>query len=153
MSWTPEQIENLRFYWERGTSAASIGLIVGKSKNAVVGKAHRLGLAGRDSPIAARLSAETKAARARDKAAKSNRRPPKTFPPMEAAREPKRPGAPCLWPADMDGGPSRDAEGNLAVCGQPRHGDKPYCAAHCRRAYVRKRGDLGATDGGAQCQR
>ncbi len=51
MSWTSERIEELKQLWEAGHSASEIGKKLGVSKNAVVGKAHRLKLAARPSPI------------------------------------------------------------------------------------------------------
>jgi GcrA cell cycle regulator len=51
MDWTPEAIEALRGYWAEGHSTAEIGRRMGISKNAVVGKAHRLSLPPRPSPI------------------------------------------------------------------------------------------------------
>lgn len=51
MDWTPEAIEALRGFWAEGHSTAEIGRRMGISKNAVVGKAHRLTLPPRPSPI------------------------------------------------------------------------------------------------------
>jgi GcrA cell cycle regulator len=51
MDWTSEAIEKLRAYWGEGLSTAEIGRRMGISKNAVVGKAHRLNLTTRPSPI------------------------------------------------------------------------------------------------------
>ncbi len=51
MEWNDETIARLRGFWEEGHSTAEIGRRLGVSKNAVVGKAHRLGLAARPSPI------------------------------------------------------------------------------------------------------
>ena len=51
MSWTEERIEDLRRLWDAGYSASAIGKQIGMSKNAVIGKAHRLGLRARPSPI------------------------------------------------------------------------------------------------------
>ncbi|TQV78416.1 GcrA family cell cycle regulator [Denitrobaculum tricleocarpae] len=51
MSWTPERIDELTRLWESGQSASAIGKLLGVSKNAVVGKAHRMKLQARPSPI------------------------------------------------------------------------------------------------------
>jgi len=51
MEWTEETIERLRALWAEGLSTAEIGRRMGISKNAVVGKAHRLNLPPRPSPI------------------------------------------------------------------------------------------------------
>ena len=47
----PGRIDRLREEWRRGSGTRDIALILGCSKNAAVGKAHRLGLEGRPSPI------------------------------------------------------------------------------------------------------
>lgn len=51
MSWTPELIASLESLWNEGLATTEIGRRLGMSKNAVIGKAHRLGLSGRPSPI------------------------------------------------------------------------------------------------------
>ncbi len=51
MEWTSESIDQLRALWAEGHSTAEIGRRMGISKNAVVGKAHRLNLPPRPSPI------------------------------------------------------------------------------------------------------
>jgi GcrA cell cycle regulator len=51
MEWNEESIARLRALWAEGLSTAAIGRRMGVSKNAVVGKAHRLNLPSRPSPI------------------------------------------------------------------------------------------------------
>ena len=51
MDWTDAVILNLRALWDEGLSTAEIGRRLGVTKNAVVGKAHRLELPARPSPI------------------------------------------------------------------------------------------------------
>ncbi len=51
MSWTPEKIQDLARLWDAGLSITQIGKNLGMTRNAVVGKAHRLGLTKRPSPI------------------------------------------------------------------------------------------------------
>ena len=51
MEWTEETIARLKSLWAEGHSTAEIGRRMGVSKNAVVGKAHRLNLPARPSPI------------------------------------------------------------------------------------------------------
>lgn len=54
MSWTDERIETLRKMWEGGATASQIAdELGGVSRNAVIGKAHRLGLKSRPSPVKA----------------------------------------------------------------------------------------------------
>lgn len=49
--WSEERIQQLRALWDTGLSASKIARQLGLSKNGVVGKAHRLKLPGRPSPI------------------------------------------------------------------------------------------------------
>ncbi|MEG3177992.1 GcrA family cell cycle regulator [Sphingomonas sp. RB3P16] len=52
MSWTDERIDTLRKMWEAGQTASQIAEeLGGVSRNAVIGKAHRLGLQSRPSPV------------------------------------------------------------------------------------------------------
>ena len=54
MSWTDERIETLKTMWEGGQTASQIAeALGGVSRNAVIGKAHRLGLQARPSPVKA----------------------------------------------------------------------------------------------------
>ena len=49
MSWTDERVEQLKQHWMEGKSASQIASLLGHglTRNAVIGKVHRLGLAGR----------------------------------------------------------------------------------------------------------
>ncbi len=53
MVWIDEKVDLLKSLWKQGKSASEIAGIIGDdiSRNAIIGKAHRLGLAGRPSPI------------------------------------------------------------------------------------------------------
>ena len=52
MSWTDERIETLKKMWDSGMTATQIAEeLGGVSRNAVIGKAHRLGLPARPSPV------------------------------------------------------------------------------------------------------
>ncbi len=51
MTWTPERIAEVERLWNEGLTTSEIGRRIGVSKNAVVGKVHRLGLPSRESPI------------------------------------------------------------------------------------------------------
>jgi GcrA cell cycle regulator len=54
MAWTDERIDQLKTMWERGMTASQIAEeLGGVSRNAVIGKAHRLGLQSRPSPVKA----------------------------------------------------------------------------------------------------
>ncbi|HEX3991735.1 MAG TPA: GcrA family cell cycle regulator, partial [Acetobacteraceae bacterium] len=47
--WTDDRIESLKSLWQEGLSASQVACALGGvTRNAVIGKVHRLGLAGRD---------------------------------------------------------------------------------------------------------
>lgn len=50
-TWSEAENARLQALWDQGHSTAQIGRIMGKTKNAIVGRAHRLGLVSRPSPI------------------------------------------------------------------------------------------------------
>lgn len=51
IAWNPEQVAELRALWAEGLSTRLIGLRMGISKNSVIGKANRLHLSPRPSPV------------------------------------------------------------------------------------------------------
>ncbi|MEY4952843.1 MAG: hypothetical protein RL299_1267 [Pseudomonadota bacterium] len=90
MSWTDERIEKLTKMWEGGATASQIAdELGGVSRNAVIGKAHRLGLKARPSPVKPN---EKEAAAPAAKAPKADA-PPRPAPPPRAV--PPRPSAPA----------------------------------------------------------
>lgn len=63
MAWTDERIEQLKRLWEAGNTASQIAEeLGGVSRNAVIGKAHRLGLQARPSPVRSNDAGTTEAA-------------------------------------------------------------------------------------------
>lgn len=78
MSWTDERIATLQKLWEGGSTASQIAeQLGGVSRNAVIGKAHRLGLKSRPSPV-----------KANDKKKAAKKAAPKTTAPKKAAPKP-----------------------------------------------------------------
>ncbi|MBT0669779.1 GcrA cell cycle regulator [Novosphingobium profundi] len=76
MSWTDERIEKLTKMWEGGATASQIAEeLGGVSRNAVIGKAHRLGLKARPSPV------------------KANEKPARPATPKKAKPAPEAPAA------------------------------------------------------------
>jgi len=68
MSWTDERIATLTKMWEGGATASQIAEeLGGVSRNAVIGKAHRLGLKSRPSPVKANDAPKAKPAAATGK--------------------------------------------------------------------------------------
>ena len=156
MEWNDENIAQLRQFWAEGLSTAEIGRRMSVSKNAVVGKAHRLNLSPRPSPI--RRDGIGLAARP----APPRRVTGSTLPPLLAAviapsaqavtRQAPRIAAQAARPVAVRAVPY--AHSRLSTCcwpiGEPgtrsfrfcdadaTHG-KPYCSAHASLAYVRVR--------------
>ena len=78
MSWTDERIATLKKMWEGGSTASQIAdELGGVSRNAVIGKAHRLGLKSRPSPV-----------KANDKKKPATKKPAAKAPPKKAASKP-----------------------------------------------------------------
>ena len=143
MGWTDERVELLKKLWLDGLSASQISKqLGGVTRNAVIGKVHRLGLSGRAAP--------SQPARPAFKAPRPPRPAPTPAPrriegavaaPVQAAPQPvyypEEPGSAtvltlgahmCKWPI---GDPATDG---FTFCGR-RAGDGPYCVEHARVAY------------------
>lgn len=116
MIWNDERIELLKSLWAEGLTTGEIGRQLGVSKNAVVGKAHRLGLKGRPSPIK-----RTKKAKKEEAPAKQPEQPPSL---VDLAAHT------CRWPI----GDPRDDD--FHFCGKQALAGKPYCGEHAAIAYV-----------------
>jgi len=103
MAWTDERIETLRKMWEGGQTASQIAeQLGGVSRNAVIGKAHRLGLQSRPSPVKPNDPTPKAAAPAAvPKPAAPPRPAPPAAPPVEAA-PPVAPRAPVEEEDDDD---------------------------------------------------
>ena len=72
MSWTDERIDQLKALWTKGVTASQIAEeLGGVSRNAVIGKAHRLGLQARPSPVKANEPAPEPKAKAKPAPARS----------------------------------------------------------------------------------
>jgi GcrA cell cycle regulator len=167
MEWADDTIVRLRELWSEGHSTAEIGRRLGVSKNAVVGKAHRLDLPARPSPIRRegerpaprpapprRFSGPTlpplsSAALATPPAAAL---PPPPLPPRPPIAATPRPAMPT--PARVVLPPPPRPYGRVITCcwpiGEPgtrsfRFCDaesvpgKPYCSEHAQLAYVKVR--------------
>ncbi|GEO79939.1 GcrA family cell cycle regulator [Pararhodospirillum oryzae] len=110
MVWNDDNIEQLKRLWAEGLTTGEIGKELGVSKNAVVGKAHRLGLKSRPSPI--------------KRGAKEAKPEPKIRSLVDLSAHT------CRWPI----GDPRDP--GFHFCGKPTLPGKPYCAEHAAIAYV-----------------
>lgn len=155
MTWTDERVEALKKLWSEGLSASQIASRLGEvTRNAVIGKVHRLGLSGRTT------TSRIKSVRPRRSVARTNKR-------QRLLRfQPQSPGR-DLFPAEMDaadaavfreveelvipmeqrksiqslveascrwpiGDPQHD---DFHFCGHDRMTGLPYCEFHARRAF------------------
>ena len=145
MAWTDERIAQLKAGWEGGMTASQIAEALGEgvSRNAVIGKAHRLGRESRPSPVkggdevvAAPVAkvAPAPAPVAMPTAAAVAPRP-------VAAKKPVRTGKAarttlldlnekiCKWPIGHPG------DADFHFCGKGAQAGFPYCTEHCLQAY------------------
>src|ERR1700761_2322109 len=143
MGWTDERVEALKKLWLEGLSASQIAKqLGGVTRNAVIGKVHRLGLSGRGTP-----SPPSPPVYPAQRPRAAARTPVATPAPRRAAEPVLRSAAPapipdlpgtatvltlgahmCKWPI---GDPSQD---NFTFCGRGA-GDGPYCHEHSQVAY------------------
>jgi len=120
LSWTDERIDQLKAMWEKGLTASQIAdELGGVSRNAVIGKAHRLGLQSRPSPVKAN-EAPKKAAPARKPAAPApEAEAPRAAAPVAAPPPPPRP-APVAAPAAPAAPAAVAAPSDAPAAPQPR---------------------------------
>lgn len=141
MSWTEERVAMLRELWVKGLSASDIARqIGGVSRNAVIGKASRLGLDPRPNPIKRGDGTSRRRNRALSvaEAERILSAPVLAFDapvepePVHHEPEPDAYGRQgCWWPLWTEKVDHR-------YCRAPREPNQPYCAEHCQRAYNRK---------------
>ena len=147
MAWTEERVELLRKLWTEGLSASQIARQMGGvTRNAVIGKVHRLGLSGRATPArvsTARISAQT---RSRDTLDTSNATTSYKSDNLDTFKETIEAPQPilsaeerasvlhltehtCKWPIGDPG--QRD----FHFCGARAGHSSPYCTTHAALAY------------------
>jgi GcrA cell cycle regulator len=105
MSWTDERIDRLKELWSQGVTASQIAdELGGVSRNAVIGKAHRLGLQSRPSPVKPN---EAEAAPAPAEKPERKAAPPEPKPAPKAAPEKSapEPAAPATASAEPKASP------------------------------------------------
>ena len=161
MPWTDDRVEQLKRMWSEGLTASQIAARIGQgvTRNAVIGKVHRLGLSGRVAKVrppqpkpARKIYEPNLAARnsglsvSGANALKPQFRPqPKPMPLPEVEPEPIRlvevpsgeqrcsimhlSDRTCRWPI---GDPTSE---NFCFCGSSPREKGPYCEYHARIAY------------------
>jgi GcrA cell cycle regulator len=154
MGWTDERVEILKKLWLDGLSASQIAKqLGGVTRNAVIGKVHRLGLSGRAAPSHPSRPS-FKAPRPPRPMSMSAPRPRSLEPRAHHAPAPRSepyvelPGTAtvltlgahmCKWPI---GDPSSD---DFTFCGRRASDEGPYCVDHARLAYAPPQGRKKAT--------
>jgi len=143
--WTDERIDDLKRYWAEGLSASHIAARLGAgTRNAIIGKAHRLGLSGRTTQ-----TAPTKRQRAamvrKDKPNSVKAKPNSAKPPAPAPYVGPPPKVDdiarvasildleshhCRWPIETPTG--------MGFCGCQKVEGLSYCAGHVARATDRR---------------
>jgi GcrA cell cycle regulator len=128
MAWTEDRVETLKALWNEGLSASQIaGRLGGVTRNAVIGKVHRLGLSGRAAPAKPK-TVERRAPETVSVRAQSVPMDPATW--GEGRLTVTTLGAnQCKWPI---GDP---ASADFHFCGQGASGGKSYCAYHSQLAF------------------
>ncbi len=114
IEWTEDRVEELKKLWEQEISTAEIGKILGVTKNSVVGKAHRLGLEKRQSPI-----------KRKEGTTKTTTKKKEVITILNLKRNM------CAWSFSD---PDKD---DFHFCGKEIVPGKPYCLKHCQEAYVK----------------
>ena len=141
MSWTEEKVSKLKELWGKGNTASQIAEIIGGiSRNAVIGKAHRLNLSAKIKTRAATSSKnfENSSEKNNVQTKKSRRSKFKSLI-IEKDFEPENPKQleeldenSCKWPI---GHPDED---NFYFCGRSSLKDFSYCKLHLLYAYQPK---------------
>ena len=150
MGWTDERVDRLKTLWAEGLSASQIAKVLGEvTRNAVIGKVHRLGLSGRATP--------SRAERPRIRSSMPRQVMHRAAPPEPViVQEPVKTEngesitvvnisrQMCKWPI---GDPS---ENEFKFCGHATRPGSPYCEAHSRMAFqpAQNRRDRRGSSGG-----
>lgn len=152
MSWTDERVDTLKQLWHQGFTASQIAERLGNlSRNAVIGKAHRLGLSGRPSPIkggsredgAAAESAGGAQTQASDAATAAA--PPENEQPAGPAGSPATASSPAsVTPAKNDAGAPTPSDGNGSEK-SANHADKAPAKAKPDQGNGRSKPNGGAS--------
>ena len=140
MSWTDQKIEKLKELWGKGNTASQIAeMIGGMSRNAVIGKAHRLNLSAKIKSRSSKNLNTKKIDEEDDSTSKKIRKSKFRSLLIEKDFEPENPKQleeldenTCKWPS---GHPN---ESTFYFCGRTSLKDFSYCKLHLLYAFQPK---------------
>jgi GcrA cell cycle regulator len=141
MSWTNEKVSKLRALWTKGHTASQIASLLGETtRNAVIGKAHRLNLEERAPSKAKSVSEKKQTNSAQPKLRASASRKSKfnsilldkDFEPENQTSLENLTDKTCKWPS---GHPDEE---NFYFCGRKPVDSFPYCKLHVLYAFQPK---------------
>ena len=141
MSWTPEREEKLKELWKKGHTASQIATLIGATtRNAVIGKAHRLNLEARaaSKKIISKTNTENNSA-PESKKQKLGRKAKfkallldKNFEPENPKQLEELNDETCRWPI------GHPYEEKFYFCGRKSIDKFPYCKLHVLYAFQPK---------------
>ena len=141
MSWNDEKVEKLKELWGKGSTASQIAEIIGGiSRNAVIGKAHRLNLSSKIKTRNASTSQnfdnsleENSSKQRRDRKSKfQSLIIEKDFEPENPKKLEELDESSCKWPV------GHPEEESFYFCGRSSLKDFSYCKLHLLYAYQPK---------------
>jgi len=141
MSWNEEKVEKLKELWGKGSTASQIAEIIGGiSRNAVIGKAHRLNLSSKiktrnasSSQNFDNSSEENSSKQRRDRKSKfQSLIIEKDFEPENPKKLEELDESSCKWPV------GHPEEESFYFCGRSSLKDFSYCKLHLLYAYQPK---------------
>ena len=122
--WSDERLAELEKLWSEGLSISQIGEALGVSRNSIAGKAHRMGLPKRPSPINAQRVVKSKPVEVAP--------PSRDLPLRMELRQLEWSRSKCCWPTG-------DPRKRIFVLRDAIVPGKPYCLKHCGQAYTTSR--------------
>jgi GcrA cell cycle regulator len=140
MSWTDEKVEKLKELWTKGHTASQIAAALGDTtRNAVIGKAHRLNLEARAPSKHSGASVSRENRQIRRGPAPTSRKAKFQSILLDKNFEPENPKSleeltdtTCKWPI---GHPNEE---KFYFCGRKPEGEFPYCKLHVLYAFQPK---------------
>ena len=140
MSWTEAKVEKLKELWSKGHTASQIAEALGDTtRNAVIGKAHRLNLEARAPSKKSSQSSTTDNRPSRRGSTPTSRKAKFQSILLDKNFEPENPKSleeltdqTCKWPI---GHPNEE---KFYFCGRKPEGEFPYCKLHVLYAFQPK---------------